>query len=121
MNKRIISFDFDGTLDQEWVQNIAKTFISNGDIVFVITSRCPKHENRDVWEICHKLGIGKHQVFMTDIFPKFNEIIRLQVDIHFENDFMEFLSLRNNGINCVLIDTTNLDCFQQDKIDFNEI
>ena len=42
-------------------------------------------------------------------------------DEEFENDFMEFLSLRNNGVNCVLIDITNLECFQQDKIDFNEI
>lgn len=116
-----ISFDFDGTIDQEWVQEIAKTFIKNGDSVFIVTSRCPLHENRDVWEVCDKLGLSHNRVFMVDIFPKFNEIIRLQVDIHFENDFMEFLSLRNNGVNCVLIDITNLECFQQDKIDFNEI
>lgn len=116
-----ISFDFDGTLDQKWVQDIARTFISNGDIVFIVTSRCPKHENRDVWKVCDELGLNHNRVFMVDIFPKFNELIRLQVDIHFENDFMEFLSLRNNGVNCVLMDTTNLECFQQDKINFNEI
>jgi hypothetical protein len=106
-----ISFDFDGTLDQPWIQEIAKTFIKNGDLVFVITSRDPKHQNVDVFNVCSELGIKRSQVFCVDIRPKLSEIIRLQVDMHWENDFLEFLELKRAGVNCILIDTTNLEFF----------
>jgi hypothetical protein len=116
MNKRV-SFDFDGTLDQPWVQDIAKKFISCGCFVCVISSRSNQTLNNDLFKVCEDLGIKKSQIFLVDIFPKIDEIIRMQIDIHFENDFLEFLELREKGINCVLIDTTNLEFFQQEKFE----
>lgn len=115
--KMRISFDFDKTLEKSWVQDLAKTFIKNGDTVFVITSRSPKISNIDLFNVCEKLGIKKSQIFFVDIFPKLDEIIRLQIDIHFEDDFLEFLDLKKQGVNCVLIDTTNLEFFQQEKFE----
>jgi uncharacterized HAD superfamily protein len=112
-----ISFDFDKTLEKSWIQDLAKTFIKNDDNVFVITSRSPKIPNIDLFNVCEKLGIKKSQIFFVDIFPKLDEIIRLQIDIHFEDDFLEFLELKKQGVNCVLIDTTNLEFFQQEKFE----
>lgn len=111
MKQKRISFDFDGTLDKEWVQELAKTFIKNDDLVFVITSRSSDSNirNKDLYDICKKLNIKKHQIFFTDGADKTGEIIRLNIDVHFENDILEFLELKNDGINCVLVDTDNIE------------
>lgn len=111
MKQKRISFDFDGTLDKTWVQELAKTFIKNNDLVFIITSRSSNSNinNKDLYNICEKLNIKKHQIFFTDGSDKIGEIIRLNIDIHFENDILEFLELKNDGVNCVLVDSYNIE------------
>lgn len=98
-----ISFDFDGTLEDEFgdilvnsqkseIQKIAKNYIRQGNDVIIITKRYgPENfmlglgnEHLKVKKLAKELGIDK--IYFTNREPKFSYIINLGVDIHFEND-----------------------------------
>ena len=104
--KKIISFDFDGTLVDEFgghtinsqkdeVQGLAKKYLSQGHEVIIITKRFGpensdkglKNEHLEVQHLANKLGIQK--VYFTNREMKFSYIINLKVDRHFENDDYE--------------------------------
>lgn len=107
-----ISFDFDGTLDDEFdgsinsqkveIQEIAKRYVQEGHDVLIITKRYGP-ENKDlgktnehliVYELAQKLGIKK--VYFTNREMKFSFIIKLNVEKHFENSEYE-VSLINDA------------------------
>jgi hypothetical protein len=101
----IISFDFDGTLDDEFggipnpqkgeIQNLAKKYVSDGNRVMIITKRYDernshkglKNEYVKVYELAKELGIS--EVYFTNREMKFSTIIKLGVHMHFENDDYE--------------------------------
>lgn len=101
----IISFDFDGTLDDEFggitnpqkdeIQRIAKNYVSNGNRVMIITKRYDENnshlglgnEHVKVYELANKLGIN--EVYFTNREMKFSTIIKLGVNMHFENSDYE--------------------------------
>jgi hypothetical protein len=101
-----ISFDFDGTLVDEFggfpsnnqkdeIQGLAKKYLSEGNEVIIITKRFgPENlykglgnEHLEVQKLANKLGIEK--VYFTNREMKFSYIINLEVDRHFENDDYE--------------------------------
>ena len=101
-----ISFDFDGTLVDEFgghpsnsqkdeVQGLAKKYLSEGHEVMIITKRFGpenadkgiKNEHLEVQELAKKLGIKT--IHFTNREMKFSYIINLGVDRHFENDDYE--------------------------------
>jgi hypothetical protein len=101
-----ISFDFDGTLDDEFggqiinnqkeeIQNLAKKYIQEGHDVCIITKRYSpefkdmglKDEYLSVYHLAKELGIDK--VYFTNRQMKFSYIISLGIDIHFENSQYE--------------------------------
>lgn len=101
-----ISFDFDGTLDEEFggipineqkleIQSLAKKYISEGHDVMVLTKRYGpenadkglKNEHLKVYKLAKELGISK--VYFTNREMKFSHIIALKIDRHFENDDYE--------------------------------
>lgn len=105
-NKKNISFDFDGTLEDEFggvpvnnqkeeIQSLAKKYISEGHEVMILTKRYGpenadkglKNEHIPVYELAKELGIKT--VYFTNREMKFSHIIILQIDKHFENDEYE--------------------------------
>jgi hypothetical protein len=97
-----IGFDFDGTLDDEFggqiinhqkeeIQELAKKYISEGHDVCIVTRRYDeehkklgiKNEHLVVYELAKKLGIT--DINFTNREFKFSHLIRLKVDMHFEN------------------------------------
>lgn len=101
-----ISFDFDGTLVDEFgghpsntqkdeIQGLANKYLSEGHEVIIITKRFGpenadkgiKNEHLEVQELAKKLGIEK--IHFTNREMKFSYIINLGVDRHFENDDYE--------------------------------
>jgi hydroxymethylpyrimidine pyrophosphatase-like HAD family hydrolase len=100
-----ISFDFDGTLDDEFggilnpqkneIQDIAKKYIEEGHQVCIITKRYgPEmsnmglgNEHRDVLTLAKKLGIS--EVYFTNREMKFSHILALKIQRHFENSDYE--------------------------------
>lgn len=122
--KKLISFDFDGTLDDEFgsiepnpqkdeIQSLAVKYLQEGHDVIIITKRYGpensnlglKNEHHKVYELANKLGINK--VYFTNREWKFSQIINLEVDMHFENSNSE-VSLINQVCkecrhNCLVI------------------
>jgi len=101
-----ISFDFDGTLVDEFggypsntqkdeIQGLVKKYLSEGHEVIIITKRFGpenadkgiKNEHLEVQELAKKLGI--ENIYFTNREMKFSYIINLGVDRHFENDNYE--------------------------------
>ena len=92
-----ISFDFDGCLaDNSFVQVIASLFQNAGHDIWIITSRDPQSENRDVWEFSKKFNIPKDRIVMTNGSLKVNKFLELKMDIHFDNSFDEVLAINNH-------------------------
>jgi phosphoserine phosphatase len=119
-----ISFDFDGTLVDEFgghpsnsqkdeVQGLAKKYLSEGHEVVIITKRFGpensdkgnKDEHLEVQELAKKLGIEK--IYFTNREMKFSYIINLEVDRHFENDDYEIQLInqacQEKGHKCLVV------------------
>lgn len=119
-----ISFDFDGTLVDEFgghpsntqkdeVQGLVKKYLSEGHEVIIITKRFGpenadkgiKNEHLEVQELANKLGIEK--IHFTNREMKFSYIINLGVDRHFENDDYEVQLIKQackeKGHNCLVV------------------
>lgn len=122
-----ISFDFDGTLEDDFdgtinkqkleIQNLAKKYISDGHEVFIITKRYNKdnyrlglgNEHLKVYSLANDLGIDN--VYFTNREMKFSHIIGLNINIHFENDSYEVDIInqvcKERLINCLVVDVEN--------------
>lgn len=105
INKLRISFDFDGTLEDEFggiynpqkseIQSIAKKYLSDGHQVCIITKRYgPEmstegtgNEHLVVLKLAKELGIK--EVYFTNRQMKFSHILSLKIDMHFENSEYE--------------------------------
>jgi hypothetical protein len=119
-----ISFDFDGTLVDEFggypsnsqkdeVQGLAKKYLSEGHEVMIITKRFGpenadkgiKNEHLEVQELAKKLGIKT--IHFTNREMKFSYIINLGVDRHFENDDYEVQLInqvcKEKSHNCLVV------------------
>jgi hypothetical protein len=118
-----ISFDFDGTLDDEFdggynivkeeIQSLAKKYVDEGSDVCIITKRFDSNnrhlgkvnEHLLVYELAKELGITK--IYFTNREMKFSHIIKLGIEMHFENSDYE-VQLINQACkqwnhNCVVI------------------
>lgn len=119
-----ISFDFDGTLDDEFggqiinhqkeeIQQLAKDYISQGHDVCIVTRRYDeehkklglKNEHLVVYELAKKLGIT--DINFTNREFKFSHLMKLGVDMHFENSEEEIhycnIVFSQNDYQCKLI------------------
>ena len=77
-----VSFDFDGTLSQEKIQQIAKDKIQTGDDVYIITKRA---KSKLVLDVAKSLGISEKNVIFTNHKPKWTFIKDLGIDTHYDN------------------------------------
>lgn len=101
-----ISFDFDGTLDdefgeltkneqKEFIQSLAKRYKNLGHDVMILTKRYGpefkdkglKNEHLSPYKLAKELAIDK--VYFTNREMKFSYIIKMGIDVHFENDEYE--------------------------------
>jgi hypothetical protein len=118
-----VSFDFDGTLDDEFggihnpqkleIQKIAKSYIQEGHQVCIITKRYgPEMSNNGlgnehsiVLNLAKKLGIK--EVYFTNREMKFSHILTLKIDRHFENSEYEVQlinqSCKENDHTCLVV------------------
>ena len=103
MNSKKVSFDFDGTLvddfygeqnhQKEKIQKICKELIDNGHDVYIVTKRFgepnkmygKKNEHIEVFELAEKLGIKKENIHFTNREWKYDTLKNLGINVHFEN------------------------------------
>lgn len=88
-----ISFDFDSTLSEPYIQRLAKKFIEEGNNVFITTSRANKvggwvvpDGNSDLERIAKKLGIER--VIYTGGEDKWL-FLPSDTHLHFDDDMNE--------------------------------
>lgn len=82
-----IGFDFDGTLQRNTVQRMAKLFIKEGHEVFIITTRNPNSRlNNEIDEVCKELGIS--EVIYTNAMDKY-PLIPDDTDLYFDDNIVE--------------------------------
>lgn len=109
-----ISFDFDGTLSESYIQVLAKSLIDSGNDVWIITSRgiffgemdketYLRTFNRDIVQVCDEIGIGLSKVIITGGSLKFNYYLEGKFDLHFDNDWEEVLEINNRGGHAILV------------------
>ncbi|SED11021.1 hypothetical protein SAMN04489761_4305 [Tenacibaculum sp. MAR_2009_124] len=99
-----ISFDFDSTLSEPEMQELALKFISKGVDVSVTTSRREKMQglnfsNEDLFEVTDKLGINRDKVVFTNFNPKYQYL--KDFDMHFDDDEVEINDINNFPIKCI--------------------
>lgn len=89
MNKLIVSFDFDSTLDKPIVQKYAKFLVDSGIEVHIVTSRFDaihkytekfkKHygitdivkQHKYLYEVADEIGIPEKNIHYTNMLPKY--------------------------------------------------
>jgi len=122
-----VSFDFDGTLEFEDVQEYAKSLIKRGIEVWIVTTRYdanhdhrwkeifPKAEwaaiydqhdgdpNFNVWGVAEKLGIPKHHVRFTCMEYKHTYLKGTKFVWHLDDNPEEFSKAKANGCNVPMI------------------
>lgn len=109
-----ISFDFDNTLSETYIQVLAKSLIDSGNDVWVITARAIffggmdketylKTFNRDIVQVCNEIGIDLSKVIITGGSLKYDYYIEGNFDLHFDDDWEEVLEINNRGGHAVLV------------------
>lgn len=96
-----VSFDFDGTLDRQDIQTLAKMLVKSEYDVFVVTCRYNvdgpiKFENRDLWEVVNKVGIKRENVYFTGMCYKWETLKMLNIDHHYDDCKYEVRLIEEN-------------------------
>lgn len=120
-----ISFDYDGTLSDDFdgainqqkneIQDILTQLISMGNEVFIVTKRHSFanrfmgkiNEYADVLQTAFKLKVPISNVIFTDRQFKAETLIKMKIDIHFENSDFEISymnGLKHNIQNILITD-----------------
>jgi len=93
MNK--VSFDFDGTIELERYQNIAKKLKDEGQTVYIVTRR-QDSQSKSVYEVADKIGIPHSRVYFTNGKMKWETIKRLNIGTHYDNNPDEIRLINEN-------------------------
>ena len=100
----LVTFDFDGTLSRNDVQEYALELISKGVDVWVVTSRYDelhKHRykinptNDDLWDVIDKLNIPRWKVRFTCMDWKAPYLFYTKAIFHLDDNEKEFSQMRN--------------------------
>lgn len=99
-----ISFDFDSTLSEPCMQELAKKYLIHGAHVFVVTSRGTKNamgfiNNTDLYDVTDSLGIDRNNVIFTEYEDKYTFV--KDMDIHYDDDFEEIFLINQNPSKCI--------------------
>ncbi len=111
-----ISIDFDMTLGEPYIQQLAKLLILGGADVWVLTARnddsiiCNGEfsgyygYNKDLRNVCERVGIPKEKVLYTNGTYKYKLFLENKFDLHFDDDFKEVEMINRNGGKAMLVD-----------------
>jgi hypothetical protein len=105
-----ISFDYDGTLADFKIQELAKSFVAAGHDVWVLTSRFDDAafdengkvighygHNMDIRRVCDRVGIPNDKVLFTNGKLKKDTYFKHNFDIHYDDLVEEVDAINENG------------------------
>lgn len=99
-----ISFDFDSTLSEPEMQELALKYLQVGIEVFVTTSRTEFHNglrfsNSDLFEVTDRIGIKRENITFTSYDDKYKFV--KEFDIHFDDDEIEIRLINEHPSKCI--------------------
>lgn len=95
VDRNKVSIDFDDTLSTPQGQALAKRLLREGKDVYIITRRQSIMYNA-VYEIADKLGIPHSKVYFTNGRMKWEQIKRLSIGTHYDNNQQEIDLINKN-------------------------
>jgi len=109
-----VSFDFDGTLQEEEVQEYAKELIDKGVEVWIVTTRYDDNQKHlyidegkgvhdDLWEVVDRLGIPRYRVRFTCMEWKWTYLKNTRFLWHLDNNWEEQRHSTKNKIKVPVI------------------
>lgn len=115
-----LSFDFDGTLSEDRVEEFAKQLINDGYEVWIVTSRPSDDDltntfqpwskpnwNRDIWDTCERLNIPKEHVKFTSYVDKIEFLKGKGFIFHLDDDVDELMEIMKSDDNCLPINVNH--------------
>ena len=102
-----ISFDFDSTLTQEKIQQVAVALIKRNFEVWIVTSRFDNLQrlkfpdlksNKDLYDLAQEIGIKPINIGFTNQQPKWILLNNSGIQVHVDDDLGELKSLAYYGI-----------------------
>ena len=109
-----VSFDYDCTLSEPHVQVIAKSMVYAGHDVWIVTARCDDRPylkgaalinslNRDLFTVAERVGIPTDKIVMTEGEFKHKTIVKLDIELHFDDVAEEVHLIHLAGRNALLM------------------
>ncbi len=93
----VIAFDFDGTIDDIRLQNLANKMKFEKNEVWVVTARRYTKYNADLIKpVLNKIGLTNYQVIYCDDKPKWELLQSINADIYIDNISSEFDIIKNH-------------------------
>lgn len=100
MERLKISFDFDGTLAQSWLQQLAIILMEKAEI-WICTSRAPGFDssgNQELYKVATSIGIPEERVLFTDGAFKYETLASNNINIHFDDMEDEILEINTRTV-----------------------
>lgn len=104
-----ISFDFDDTLSEKYIQVIASALVGANHDVWIISARC--NLDKDIIEVCENLKIDINKVILTNGNFKWKYYFNNNIDLHFDDNWEEVNLINNKGGKSILINPDFEDIF----------
>ena len=116
-----VSFDFDGTLQLDKIQKIAKALIDNGHDVWIITTRSNEscHNNEDMFFVCGQVGIPLTKIIFVPNSFKVHKFIENKFDLHFDDGWDEIEEINKKGGLAILVTDDMSEVFTEMQFRFN--
>lgn len=109
-----VSFDFDNTLSEEYIQVLAKSLVQSGHDVWIITARAIffggmdkdtylRTFNRDIVRIGEEIGIDTSKIIITGGSLKYEYYQNCHFDLHFDDNWEEVNEINIRGGHAILV------------------
>jgi hypothetical protein len=111
-----VSFDFDSTLSNLYVQDFARELVNSGHEVWITTSRFSDEDakernwhwlgnrNKILFEVARKCGIHKSRIQFTSGSPKSEFLEGKGFVFHLDDDDVELFDIIESGDPCLPVD-----------------
>lgn len=96
-----VSFDYDSTLSDDFVQLYAEELIKRGLEVWIVTSRngdakAPKGHNNDLYHVADKVGIPRENIHFTNGKAKYKYLKKYDFIWHLDDDQYEIDTIQEH-------------------------
>lgn len=111
-----VSFDFDGTLDDEIVQEFATSLGKKGFEVYIVTARINtenaldrgwhwiERQNEELYKVADRCGIKRENIIFTEMVDKIEYLEGKEFIFHLDDSDDEIELIRESEDQCEAID-----------------